>query len=253
MPRLYYIIALILLTTVKLEAATLSFSPQRLVLDGRTNNASLTLTNTGSEISTFRISLSDVIYNDDGSVTHVDTPPENFPSARKYIRISPKQVNLRPGESQTVRALLRLPKAFTDGEYRIHAILKELPPPLPLDVTNKNRPSPVMFSQAVAIPIIVRRGQGKAVAEIANAHRTPKGLSLTIARSGNKSLYTDIEIYTGSVSQNNQVSILKGFAVPVPNKHRTINLALKKNSQKPYIVLIKDHDSGEILTQRNIP
>ena len=90
--------------------ASLSFSPQRVVMEDRTNTTTLRLSNSGDKAATFRVSLSDVIYKDDGSIQHLDAPPPGFPSARPFVRFSPSQVRLNPGESQNVRILLQSPQ-----------------------------------------------------------------------------------------------------------------------------------------------
>jgi len=229
--------------------ASLSFSPQRVVLEGHTNTTTLRLSNSGDKPATFRVSLSDVIYADDGSVKHVAAPPPGFPSARPFVRFSPSQVRLNPGEAQNVRILLQSPQSIPDGEYRIHAVMAQQPEPAPIDANpnGKTIKATIGLSQSVAIPIIVRRGEGSAQGGIASAQRAGNGVKVMLTRSGNFSLYTDIEVLSGST----RVGYVRGVAVPVPNQRRSVDVEVS-GGRPPYTVVVKDNGSGEVIAQKNV-
>ena len=105
------------------------------------------------------------------------------------------------------------------------------------------------IGQAVAIPIIVRRGETQAKSGIGAVRRTPQGLDVTLTRQGNRSLYTDVEVYAGAVAQGRRVGFLRGVAVPVPNRQRMVHVPLKGQGN---ILIVRDHDTREIIAQRNI-
>lgn len=234
--------------------ASLSFSPQRLVLEGNTSSATLRLTNRGSKVGTFRISLSDVIYNNDGSIKHTNTPPRGFPSARHFVRFSPSQVRLAPGETQRVRMMLRSPRSIPNGELRIHAVFTQLPEPGRFGAKkNKVIRVNLALSQAVAIPIIIRRGNVSTTGGIGSLQRQKNTLTIRLVRSGAYSLYTTIEVYSRSKKNANRVALIRGVSVPVPNRQRLIKVKLKDNGQRgPYIVVVKDNNTGKVLAQKNV-
>ena len=235
--------------------ASLSFSPQRIVMEG-TRSALLSLTNTGGKAGTYRITLVDVLYQDDGSIKHANQAPAGYPSARSLVRISPSQVYLNPQESQSVRVLFDGKRASPNREYRIHVVMQLMPEPTgltaPANQAQKVSTS-VSLNQGVAIPVIIRVGATEAKGDIASVKRTPKGLAVMLTRSGTRSLYTDIETYVGAVVPANRVGLLKGVAVPVPNQRRLIQVGIDKPSTRPYTVVVKDHDTGKVIAQRNVP
>lgn len=235
------------------SGARLVFSPQRVVMEDGTRTARLSLRNGGNRPATFRVSLSDVLYQHDGSVTHTNTTPPGFPSAKPYVRFSPSQVRLNPGESQVVRVLLAGKPPGNNTEYRVHAVMQQLP-----ESTTPNKSSNgvvtggVSFRQASAIPVIIRIGKPTAQAGIASAQRSARGVDLVLTRSGSRSLYTQLEVYADRVAPANRIGLLKGFGTPVPNRQRAVSIPIKTPSNQPYIVVVKDQRSGEVLLQRNI-
>ena len=71
-------------------------------------------------------------------------------SAADLVRYSPRQVELAPGEVQTVRIQIRKPEGLKDGEYHSHLVFQgylrssPLPVQIPADKTlgfNITRPS----------------------------------------------------------------------------------------------------------------
>lgn len=244
-------------------AQSLSFKPQRIVLDAKSSTASLSLTNTGQQAETFRIELVDMVYQDDGKVVPATKTPAGHPSAKDFVRFSPSQVRLEPGETQTVRLLVRAPETLPDGEYRVHAVMRQLPnvtavkPALNPNVVA----GAIGIEQGVAIPVIIRRGQTTATGSIdavkvvdAKAG-TPGQLDLWLARQGNRSLYTNLVIKdkAGAV-----IFETKGVAVPVPNTKRRFLMPLTDKATPAalrsgtFTLEMIDHDSGAVIDRKPI-
>ena len=78
-------------------------APTRLVFEGRVRNAELSLVNTGSDITTYRIEFVRLRMREDGSFENVDAagPGERF--SDELVRYSPRQVTLEPGVPQAIR------------------------------------------------------------------------------------------------------------------------------------------------------
>ena len=231
--------------------ARLIFSPQRVLLQGNNRTAALTLRNGGDKTATFRISLSDALYLNSGEIKHTSKPPAGFPTARPYVRISPRQVRLAPGESQVVRVLAKRP-SVQNKEYRIHALLKQLPETnggTP-DASGKVVAGGARLMQATAIPIIYRVGKTQATATIAAAKRTPQGVDLVLSRKGNQSVHTILEIYKGTQAiPARRAALVRGISIPVPNARRSVSVVVSKPNKQPYLVVMKDYYSNKILAQ----
>ncbi len=235
--------------------ASLSFSPQRIVMSGKDRSATLQLSNRGDKIGTYRISMSDVLYNTDGSVKHVSKAPPGYPSARPFIRFSPRQVRLAPGESQKIRILLKPSSVLSNREVRVHALLKQIPDAKKPSVQggNKTISGSVGIAQSIALPVIVRRGERNVQGGMAAISRGAGKLRAQLWRKGNHSIYSNFEIYSGAVNPSRQVALVKGVAVPVPNTQRFIEIKLKDQAKRPpYIVIMRDHDTGEIIDQKTV-
>lgn len=220
----------------------------------RDRTATLRLTNRGDKSATYRISLSDVIYKNDGTIEHKKVTPAGFPSARPFVRFSPRQVRLTPGESQRVRILLKNSNNIPNGEYRIHAVLSKIP-----EINNGKAQIPAKnnivsgslgLSQAVAIPVIIQRGEVTSNAVISSAKRVGGSLHIMLSRSGSYSAYTNIEIFSVT---GKRAALVKGIAVPVPNRQRLIKIKLNDGaSHPPYRIVVKDHDSGKIFAEKTV-
>lgn len=242
------------------SAQSLAFSPQRVVMDARAGNASLTLTNTGKRQESYRVELVDMIYHDDGRVAQTQKAPPGYPSAKELIRFSPSQVRLGAGESQKIRILLKTQDRLADGEYRVHAVLRQLPNVTDVKVgksSDKAIAGVLGVEQAIAIPVIVRRGQTSATGKIASLKIVEgkiSGIDLQLGRNGNRSLYTNLILRdkAGAV-----VSEVKGVAVPVPNATRRFVFQLAKVAPASvkaggYTLEMVDHDTGAVIDKKPV-
>ena len=113
----------------------LMVSPTRVVFEGNERSKQVNLINNGAETARYRISLVRRTMNSDGKIQAVD---ENEPGmyADEMVRFSPRQVSLAPGQSQTVRLMLRKKAGTADGEYRSHMMFQSLPDSTASDVNN---------------------------------------------------------------------------------------------------------------------
>lgn len=259
-PMVLGIAALLAITALPASAQTLTFNPQRIVIDARTGTASLSITNSGKKGESYRVELVDVIYKDDGKIEHALKTPPGHPSAKEFIRFSPSQIRLNAGETQAVRILLRPGQQLADGEYRVHAVLKQLPNVAAVkEPANANSLIGVIgIEQAVAIPVIVRRGVTNATGTIAAmkvVDGKPGTIDLSLAREGNRSLYTNLLLKdkAGAV-----VAETKGVAVPVPNKTRRFFFNLNDKATPAavrgggYTLEMVDHDTGAVIDKKPV-
>ncbi len=219
-------------------------APTRIVFEGRTRSAQVKVINQGTKAGTYRISFKDMRMKEDGTYEDVKEALSDEKSAKDLIRYSPRQVVLKPGESQTVRLLLRKKKGLPEGEYRSHMLFTALPPEdAGADIESlAGKDGEVTLKLfaifGVSIPVIVRHGKGSASAEMADlklkepeepdAPDAQKTVSIRLNRKGNQSLYGDIhaKFTPNGGGEELEVGVITGVAVYDPNKTRVINLKL---------------------------
>jgi P pilus assembly chaperone PapD len=231
---------LLILTSFNVHAlGQLMVSPTRIVFEGNERTKQINLINNGSEIGRFRISF---VRRDMTAEGRIKVVEENQPGlySDEMIRFSPRQVTLAPGQSQTVRLMLRKKSGTVDGEYRSHMMFQSLPDPATSDVNNVSSSKEGELSiqlipvVGITIPVIVR--QGKLSDEISlsdfeiimgNTVKAQPSLSLTINRDGNKSAYGDFRVYfTPKGSTPVVIGQISGVAIYTSTSSRKLDIQL---------------------------
>jgi hypothetical protein len=226
-------------------AAGLRISPTRVVVEGRTRSAEVTLINTGDEAATYRVNFINMRMTDDGDYQRVEAPDPGQQFADKMIRYAPRQVTVNPGEAQTVRLLVRKPKGLEEGEYRSHLMFMSVPKvdeqanieSLVGEGDDSIIPS-VTTVYGLSIPVIVRQGKldaalsmgGLALADEpsrVDPSQMVKRLYMDLQRNGDASIYGDIEVMLEKPGGDSvQVGLLRGLAVFTPNLSRRVGVQL---------------------------
>jgi hypothetical protein len=222
-------------------AGQLMVTPTRIVFEGNDRTKQVNLINNGSETGSFRISFVRRNMTADGNFEDV---PENETGmySDEIIRFSPRQVTLPPGQSQTVRLMLRKKRNTQDGEYRSHMLFQTLPDPATSDInklSNKNTKAlsveliPII---GITIPVIVRQGDVSSTVSLSdfelqqdNTVKADKTLSLKINRQGNGSAYGDIRVYFTPAEGGRTVVLgrINGVAVYTPLASRSVDIRLQ--------------------------
>lgn len=212
----------------------LLISPLRVVLAGRERAVELTLVNKGAESAVYRLSFVERDMAEDGSL--IERAAETPASAAALVRFAPREIALAPNAPQTIRLMLRATEQLADGEYRSHLLFAAQPAEDAASIegpaTNATRISirltPVY---GVTIPIIVRKGALSASASLTNPvlKRDVDGgaiLSATLERTGDRSLFGDVEV--AAPGGKKPIAVKSGVALYVPNVSRRIEIALDK-------------------------
>jgi len=269
----YPLIALLLITAQSATVyadANLMVTPSRIVFDERMRSAQVTLTNTGTEAGTFRISFIRQNMSEDGQFAAVKNSEKGMFSD-PMIRFSPKQLVLPPGQSQVVRLMLRKPKNLADGEYRSHMLLQTLPKPSQntLEDSLKAKETETIKVEiipivGISIPVIVRHGKLENSLTIDNAKLIPgseanprASISVDMHRKGNSSVYGDFRaIFTPNDGDEPIViALANGVAVYTPNTLRHFSIPISAPVGTSFsdgtirIIFLesgKDEDSGLI-------
>lgn len=220
----------------------LTISPTRLVFEGRTRSEVITLVNNGSEPAIYRISVIEMKMRNDGGFERLpeEADPSAVQSAKGLFRYAPRQVNLQPGQTQSIRILLRKPPELPEGEYRSHVFIQAIPTEgAGRSVENLGGSQDLSINltiiPAVTLPVIVRHGNLSATASLSDFSLGPvsqenptPAVSFTINRTGARSLYGDLTATYYPSGRNNGivVSQIKLLAVYVPNTARAVVMPL---------------------------
>lgn len=202
-------------------AGDLLVAPTRVVLDG-SRGTEVVLNNIGSEPATYRISLEIKRMTAAGGLDEIAeadvTPAERL--ALDMIAFSPRRVTLPPNQPQVIRVGVRIPEGTPPGEYRAHMLFRAVPDAAASVSADTAKPaSGVSIAltpiYGITIPVIVRIGALGAEAVIGDAWvvDTPDGpaFNFGLTRSGNRSVYGDIEVTRAGVPE--PLLVARGIAV----------------------------------------
>ncbi len=220
----------------------LTIAPTRIVFEGRTRSHVITLVNNGSEPATYRISIVEMRMREDGSFERIAEGADQSAvrSAKDMFRYAPRQIELQPGQTQSIRILLRKPPELPEGEYRSHMFIQAIPKEgagRSVESLGGNQDLSINLTiiPGVTLPVIVRHGNLSAAATLSGFSLAPAGegggnpaLSFTINRNGARSVYGDLTAtyFPSGRSNGIVVSQIKLLAVYVPNATRTVVMPL---------------------------
>jgi P pilus assembly chaperone PapD len=220
-------------------AGDLLVAPTRIVLEGRTRSAEVTLINTGAEAATYRVSFVNLRMDEEGGTREITAaealPGEQF--SEGLIRYSPRQVTLDPRVAQTVRMQVRLPADLPAGEYRSHLLFRAVPPAAEIPDSPgeaKGLSIQLIPIYGVAIPVIVRHGETTATVtlselELVGSATADAGLALRfwIRRAGNRSIHGNLTAtFVPAAGEPVVVGRANGVAVYTPNPARHATMVL---------------------------
>jgi len=220
----------------------LAVAPTRVILEGRDRAAQVSLLNKGSATAIYRISIINMQMTETGEYHRIEETGVGGGYADSLVRYAPRQVDLAPGKSQTVRIILRKPSGLKEGEYRSHILFQAVPDPTvgqSVEMTTKEEGMSIrlIVVPAITIPLIVRHGTLDATASLSNL-RLAKGdattgglptLTFRINRSGERSVFGDIAIAYRPPGSGEDYIIgeISQLAVYTPNAHRIVTLPLR--------------------------
>jgi len=223
-------------------------APTRIVLDGR-RGAEVVLNNIGEEPAVYRVSIEFRRMDENGGLNEVSQPTADDQKAADMIVYAPRRVTLAPPTPQAIRIAARPPQGLPDGEYRIHLLVRAIPPATPVVQAAASTPEKGLRFQltpvyGVTIPVIVRLGNLQATAGIANVH-LDKGeagnsvISVELSRSGARSTFGEVRVLKAGLKD--PIAIQKGVAVYTEVNSRKVLL--------PFNPAYKGAHSGPVTVQ----
>ena len=226
--------------------AELMLNPTRVVFTRNQRAAQVELINHSAEPASYRINVVNRRMSETGEFIVVTeaAPDDRFADA--MLSYSPRQVTLQPGGAQVVRLMIRKPEGLAEGEYRSHLHFEKLPEPgdmassVEADPANQTIGVVLKTLIGASIPVIVRHGATDAAVALTQRalQPGPQGqpplLAFRIERSGNSSVYGDLNVvYTPKGGAGQVVGKAGGVAVYTPNALRRAMLPLKLGAGAP--------------------
>lgn len=247
----------------KKSGPAVTITPRRVVFEGRSRTAEVTLFNRGQSSAVYRLSFVQARMTENGELETIAEPGPDDQPADPYVRYAPRQVVLEPGTPQTVRLFLRKPSDLAPGEYRSHLLFRSIPEAAGTDIeeaiTIRDAGAVVprlVPIPALVIPVIFRHGELEVSLSVASATfhpgstptttsrdsdpaqplpgrlvpgATPPVISFDLHRQGDRSVYFDASIdfssdLDGSVTP---VGTVRGLAVYLPNERVHLRLPLR--------------------------
>ncbi|NRA30904.1 MAG: hypothetical protein HRU11_11685 [Parvularculaceae bacterium] len=233
-------------------------APVRVVFDGRDRVAEVTLVSRASRARTYRVDFQNRRMTDDGKFVPIEQAGPGDLFAEKLVRYAPRRVDLGPGESQTIRLLLRKPSGLAEGEYRSHLHFAAVPDDAGAASVERTATDASGLSikltpiYGLTIPVIVRHGNPVASPGLSNARLEPwnglKTLTIDLMRTGSRSIYGDITVKSARSGQ--KLTELRGIAVYVPNDRRHVRLAIEPDladrlKSEPFVVSFSERDAAK--------
>jgi P pilus assembly chaperone PapD len=233
------------LLTGRSALADLMLHPNRVVLEGKQRTAQLEVINRGDTTNVYRLRLVRKRMTELGEFVTIDDPLPGELFADDLVRYSPRQIELAPGASQTIRLMLRKPAELAPGEYRSHLLFERLPDVadasarVQTEDTGKDVDIKLTALVSISIPLIVRHGETSATVtlndlQVESSAAGEPVLSFALQRSGERSVYGDLVVaFTPTKGPQQVVARAGGVAVYAPNALRRGRLVLKSATRTP--------------------
>lgn len=243
--------------------AGLLITPQRVVLEGRDREASITISNAGDEAGGYRIFFTNYQMSEQGAFEPVSAGTAgNF--ADVFIRFSPRQVVLAPGETQSIRLSVRRPADLAPGEYRSHLVFQGVPRKggaQPLTSGKGKARAAITTLYGVSIPVIYRYRTSApkltiAGAELNRDEAAKPRLVVEVARSGDESVYGNVRVSYRAPGSKTFVPVgeSNGNAVYVPLERRFIPVPLAAGElAKGGVLRVLFESEDRVLAGRDLP
>lgn len=184
--------------------ANLLINPTRVDFHSDTRTVDVTLINTSSNTNTYRLEWVEKKVTETGGYENL-TPAQvgSLPIASKMLRVSPRQVTLKPNERQTIKVAIRRPQGLAAGEYRSHLMFRALAPANDNGLNESNQAPSLKFNIVLnfAIPVVVTQGTPQYNLALNNASISYDPMqklgevNLSMSRSGTNSVIGNLNAY----------------------------------------------------------
>lgn len=170
------------------QGGGVSVAPMMVILDTRGRPVSFDVINFGSRTATFRLDPLHAVIDAEG-VQQLQ-PAETQPgSAVSFLRWAPRQFEVPPGATRTVRLSARPPVDLPAGEYRLHLRVTNVgaAPDRPTTTRDRGLGVNINIEVAQAVRVLVRHGVGPGTARLegVNVQSAEGGVQVRFVLSNN--------------------------------------------------------------------
>nr|WP_136249913.1 fimbria/pilus periplasmic chaperone [Ningiella ruwaisensis] len=214
----------VLLTSSILSHANLLVTPKRVVFSDRDRTQQVVLVNAGNKPRSYRIEWKEYQQLPTGGYKILsEEEAQGRNKASDYMRFSPRQVRLEPGERQVVKIMARRKAGMPRGEYRSHLLFTALPPEEEVEAPEEGISMKLHVLVSYSIPVMMNIGYETPNFSITNIEvaQTPEegdkfaDLNVGLDKLGDFSAYGRINAFfkPEGVDNFSQVAVLNGVNV----------------------------------------
>lgn len=207
--------------------------PTEVIFSGNERGKSITIANTGDATGIFELSWFDSKMTPEGTVQRLEEQPTW--SLQPHIRFSPRRVELKPGQNQTVKIALRRTTKVTLGEYFSHLRVLTLNDNVDSQPNETTDTITIKARTAISIPVIWRNGplRPSATFEDIQFDKTSNGISLMVVRTGHLSTRGRLKVQLLSKDSSPLDISEPVHTVIYPNiESKAVSIPLTTNLQK---------------------
>lgn len=256
------------------SAANLNISPRRVIFTPAERTAAVYVFNQGTVPVLVDVGLADNVMLRSGEIVPTANAQGRgadfaeavgrLHSAKDLILASPSRVSLPAGEGRTIRLRATMPDGAAPQELRTHLTVTTVPSPnagLTAENASALQADELRFSVqttfGISIPLIVRTGALSAVATFgAMSLDKPAGqdksdgvaaiLVVPVNRSGEKSLYGNVAVRSGSGKNAAIVGLVRGIGVYAEQDQRVVRVPLSRQPVhgETLTVTLTDEEGG---------
>lgn len=237
-------------------SANLLVNPTRVDLDNHKNRSAVfSLMNRGEKTSRYNIYFEDKHMLDSGEFVTLERNSAAF-SLSKYVRYSPRRVNIEPEQAVKVRLAARLPKSIEKGEYRSYIVFHQIP--LAPEKKDSAADESDVFSLSISaylkisVPVILRVGDLDS--ELSLSHSVldagSNTLQVTLKRGGNRSTYGDIEVINADT--NEIVGASKNVAIYTELSERTFSVPITESVSHSARLIVRYTENDKLNNSKSV-
>lgn len=236
--------------------ADLIVTPTRIVLSDTAPRAEFRAVNASGETREYQVVWRQLRMTASGQL--VEAEGDNVAGAASAIvRVVPAQIRLQPGEVQMVRVQTRSIPNLPVGEYISHLTFQPVGAARGPGAATAGQGSAMQLrvNLAISVPVVVRRGPvaSASALSIERLVAEPPGIAVSIARSGEASVYGNLEAYWSQEGRDPvRIGLLNGVAVYPNLARRSVTVPfLPSTTLRPGIVQVvfRAPDGATILSQ----
>jgi P pilus assembly chaperone PapD len=210
--------------------------PTHLTLTEEAPSSYLNLRNANNKDQTYKIELIYYSMAKDGSMAQ---DPKHESKLTEFLKFSPKSISLKAGEKQVVRVMLTSFDELTIGEHHMHVrFVPESEKSETKDAAKKSASSMSLQAKiAVAVPVIVRKGEGKLEPSLAGLKATTDtkddlSISVQLKNSTPFYLYGDMELIALTEKGETTLDKIIGVGSYIPERAFTKSYSKKEWEEK---------------------